>query len=217
MIQPVIKICGINSAREAHMALAAGANFIGFVSEGLTPPGCFPDEEIVSFTEGITERSQIVLLTPHSAVEEVVAQQRLVRAGALQLCHPFEVEALRCLREELPGVLLIQVVHMGDEGGLKRAVEASKHADVVLLDSGTTAGENKVFGGTGETHDWSQSAAIVAALDVPVWLAGGLSPSNISSAISMVKPSGLDVCSSLRPSGSLDAKLLESFIQVVRA
>jgi phosphoribosylanthranilate isomerase len=207
-----LKICGMLSTQEVSIALAAGASHLGFVGEGLTPPGCLSDEEIVGLTSAMSDRSPIVLLTPHGTVAEVVAQQGRVRAGALQLCHPFEAVALQELRVALADTQLIQVVHMGDPGGRARAREVSGLVDVVLLDSGSTQGIDVVYGGTGRVHDWRESAAIVAELDTPVWLAGGLRPSNVTEAIELVGPAGLDVCSGLRHDGKLVAALARDFV-----
>ena len=52
------------------------------------------------------------------------------------------------------------------------------HVDAILLDSGNPSLEVKELGGTGRRHDWAISRQIVEAVDVPVWLAGGLNPDN---------------------------------------
>ena len=217
MMGRAIKICGMQSTAEVEIAMAAGATCVGFVGEGLTPPGCLSDEAVLEIVGAIEDRKSIVLLTPHSTVAAVVAQQRRVGAGALQLCRPFGREALLALRQSLPGVQLIQVVHMGDLGGLERARAVAGIAEVGLLDAGSTDGDSQVFGGTGRVHDWHESAAIVAELDTPVWLAGGLSPSNVGEAIELVSPAGVDVCSGLRREGRLVESLAREFVMAVRA
>jgi phosphoribosylanthranilate isomerase len=68
------------------------------------------------------------------------------------------------------------------------------------------------LGGTGETHDWAISRQIVERCPLPVFLAGGLSSANVEEAIRTVKPFGVDVCSSLRPEGTLHAGLLHDFV-----
>ena len=105
---------------------------------------------------------------------------------------------------------------MGDAGGFERACSVGPEVDVVLLDSGTTTGDKKIYGGTGQIHDWNESASIVEALSTPVWLAGGLNPSNVASALKVVRPAGVDVCSGLRPEGVLDSRRLADFIAAVR-
>ena len=49
-----------------------------------------------------------------------------------------------------------------------------------------------MVGATGHTHDWSLSAALVAAVERPVILAGGLGPENVLEAIERVRPAGVD-------------------------
>ena len=69
------------------------------------------------------------------------------------------------------------------------------------------------LGGTGRVHDWGVSARIVAHLDVPVFLAGGLGPQNVDAATRQVRPHGVDVCSGLRdPQGRLVRERLDAFV-----
>lgn len=114
------------------------------------------------------------------------------------------------LRAALPGVRLVQVVHVLDESAWAEADEAASQVDAVLLDSGNPNLAVKELGGTGRSHDWEISARIRARLDVPVYLAGGLGPDNAAEAIDKVRPFALDVCSGLRCGeafGLDDAKL----------
>ena len=73
--------------------------------------------------------------------------------------------------------------------------------------------ETKELGGTGKTHNWKISREIVNQVRIPVFLAGGLNPENISEALKTVKPFGLDVCSGVRRDGKLDAEKVNRFIQ----
>jgi phosphoribosylanthranilate isomerase len=72
-----------------------------------------------------------------------------------------------------------------------------------------------VLGGTGLTHNWEISREIVKAVDIPVFLAGGLHPGNVREAIKAVKPFGVDVCSGVRSDGELDPLKLRLFIEAV--
>ena len=83
--------------------------------------------------------------------------------------------------------------------------------DAVLLDSGNQKLAAKELGGTGRTHDWSISRKIVESVCVPVFLAGGLTPENVATAIREVRPFGLDICSGLRTDGNLDEEKVERF------
>jgi phosphoribosylanthranilate isomerase len=73
----------------------------------------------------------------------------------------------------------------------------------------------KELGGTGRTHDWTLSRQIRETIEVPLFLAGGLSPTNIVEAIATVQPYGVDVCSGLRVNGKLDATKLSAFFSAV--
>jgi phosphoribosylanthranilate isomerase len=76
----------------------------------------------------------------------------------------------------------------------------------------------KELGGTGRTHDWTQSRRIRDAVaPLPLWLAGGLRADNVASAIAAVRPQGLDLCTGVRTAGRLDAGKLDAFMAAVRA
>ena len=72
------------------------------------------------------------------------------------------------------------------------------------------------LGGTGRCHDWAISARFVAASPVPVFLAGGLTPVNVGTAIRQVRPYGLDLCTGVRTEGRLDTEKLRAFVDAVR-
>ena len=101
---------------------------------------------------------------------------------------------------------------------MEEAVEASRGADAILLDSGRPGASVKELGGTGRVHDWSLSAEIRQAVDpVPVYLAGGLRPENVGDAIRAVRPSAIDVCSGVRRDGRLAEDILMAFTQAMAA
>jgi phosphoribosylanthranilate isomerase len=83
--------------------------------------------------------------------------------------------------------------------------------DAILLDSGNQKLAIKELGGTGRTHDWMLSRAIREHLDVPIFLAGGLTPENLARVTAEVGPFGVDVCSGVRTDGRLDPDKLRMF------
>jgi len=120
------------------------------------------------------------------------------------------------VRRELPNVKIVQVIHVQDRGALDEAHEAEPHVDAILLDSGRPNAAVKELGGTGRTHDWSVSAALVRSVQVPVFLAGGLREENVQDAVQSVRPFGLDLCSGVRTNGRLDAEKLRRFVNATR-
>jgi phosphoribosylanthranilate isomerase len=120
------------------------------------------------------------------------------------------------LRAALPGVSLVQVIHVTGSESVDEAIAVAPYVDAVLLDSGNQSLAIKELGGTGRTHDWNLSRRIREAIDVPMFLAGGLNPANVADAIREVQPFGIDVCSGLRINGDLDPLKLTEFFRVVR-
>ena len=117
----------------------------------------------------------------------------------------------------MPGVALVQVIHVRSEESIAEASAVAGEVSAVLLDSGDPTRPVKELGGTGRVHDWSLSRAIVEALDIPVFLAGGLRPENVGEAIAQVQPFGVDLCSGVRTDDKLDGDKLKSFFAAVEA
>jgi len=111
----------------------------------------------------------------------------------------------------------MQVVHVTNSNAVAAAREAAQTADVLLLDSGDPTQAIKKLGGTGQTHDWTISRQIRDAVEVPVFLAGGLTPANVAEAVRQVQPFGVDVCSGLRTNGDLDEDKLGRFVANLEA
>mgnify|MGYP001813552640 CR=1 FL=1 len=211
-----IKICCIASLDEARLAIARGADAVGLVSRMPSGPGPISDDAIREIAAAIPPAVSSFLLTAETEADRIVAQQRAARANVLQLVDRVPFEELAVLRRELPGIPLVQVIHVNGPEAVPQAREVASLVDAVLLDSGSPEAEVRVLGGTGRTHDWRISAEIVQAVDRPVFLAGGLDPGNVADAIRQVRPVGVDVCSGLRPEGGLDSGLLRSFVTAVR-
>jgi len=102
------------------------------------------------------------------------------------------------------------------EEALEYARRVAPHVDGILLDSGELGGRVKELGGTGRTHGWEISRRIRGAVDVPVFLAGGLRLDNVAKAIRVVRPFGVDVCTGVRTNGRLDEAKLAAFFEQVR-
>ncbi|MEM7045917.1 MAG: hypothetical protein AAF543_24155, partial [Pseudomonadota bacterium] len=124
-----------------------------------------------------------------------------------------EPDAYAIIRAALPSRRLVQVIHVEGPETVEAATEAAGLADTILLDSGRPSAEVKELGGTGRTHDWEISRAIVEACPCPVFLAGGLKPDNIEEAVRQVRPFGVDLCTGVRTDGRLDAEKLAAFVQ----
>ncbi len=194
------------------MAIAAGAWAIGLVASMPSGPGPVDDTQIRAIACATKGRIKRFLLTSQTDSEAVV--EHILRCGCdmVQLVDTVPVQTCAAIRKHCPDVLIIQVVHVQGEEALDVAKAAAPHGDMILLDSGRMDGPVRELGGTGRTHNWDVSARIVATLDCPVILAGGLNPDNAGEACRRVRPFALDICSGLRgPGFALDAGKLNSF------
>ena len=213
---PRIKICCIASPDEAELAIAAGADALGLVSAMPSGPGPIGEELIASIVRRVPPPIATFLLTCHQSVDDIVAQHRRCRTNTIQLVDQLLEGSYAELRAALPGIALVQVIHVGGESAVADAAAVAPHVDALLLDSGNPSLAVKELGGTGRVHDWALSRRIREGVDVPVFLAGGLRTHNVREAIELVQPFGLDLCTGVRTDGALDPAKLAAFIAAAR-
>lgn len=199
------------------MAVAAGASALGLVSRMPSGPGVIPEERIAEIAECVPPPVAKFLLTSEQRAPAIIAQQRRTRVNTLQLCDLPVSATYEKLRAALPGVALVQVIHVQGPEALEEAQAVEPRVDAVLLDSGRPRAALKELGGTGRVHDWSISRQIRERLRVPVFLAGGLTPGNVQEAVRGVAPFGVDVCTGVRTEGKLDSAKLRAFIRAATA
>lgn len=214
---PFIKICCISSVAEARLAVSAGASALGLVSAMPSGPGVIDERLIAEIAASVPPPVATFLLTSRQDADGIIDQHRLCRTSAIQLVDRVEHAELRRLRRRLPGIKLVQVIHVTGEESVAeaKAVSAAGIVDALLLDSGNQQLPVRELGGTGRTHDWRLSRRIRDEAGMPLFLAGGLNAENIADAIQAVRPFGLDLCSSVRTDDRLDGARLRAFIDAV--
>jgi len=203
------------SVEEAWMAIDAGASALGLVSAMPSGPGPIPEDLIAEIAATIPPGVSSFLLTCLQDAASIIDQQRRLRVNTIQICDRLTQGSYQDLREALPGISLVQVVHVTGPEAVDEAIEVAPQVDAILLDSGNQSLEIKELGGTGRTHDWNLSRKIRESIEVPLFLAGGLNPSNVAAAIREVQPFGIDVCSGLRTDGQLDREKLTAFFKEI--
>jgi phosphoribosylanthranilate isomerase len=215
--RPRVKICCISSIEEAQLAIRHGASALGLVSAMPSGPGPIEESLIAEIAATIPPGVSSFLLTCATSAAEIIDQQRRTGVNTLQLVDRVSPDVHQELRRALPGIALVQVIHVLGEESIAEAVAASKCVNAILLDSGNPNLKVKELGGTGRVHDWTLSCRIREAIKMPMFLAGGLNPSNVGEAIRQVSPYGIDICSGLRPNGMLDEAKLSAFFAAVAA
>ncbi|HEV7767625.1 MAG TPA: phosphoribosylanthranilate isomerase [Thermoanaerobaculia bacterium] len=210
-----IKICCISSHDEARLAIDSGADILGLVSAMPSGPGVIAEDLIASIASSVS--AQTFLLTSLCDADAIIAQHQRLRTTAMQLCDALPPGSHARLRKALPGIRLVQVIHVTGEASYDEAMAAARDVDALLLDSGNPALRVKELGGTGRVHDWTISRRICSDAGVPVFLAGGLRPENVAEALAITGATGVDICSGVRSEGHLDSAKLSRFIAAVRA
>jgi phosphoribosylanthranilate isomerase len=210
-----VKVCCIASLEEARLAVRHGADALGLVARMPSGPGVIADSLIRDIARALPPGVASVLLSSETDPDALVAHARATAVSTLQIVDAVQVDAYAALRLAAPALKLVQVIHVEDARALEDAARAAPFVDGLLLDSGRPRARLRELGGTGRRHDWALSRRIVEAVDLPVFLAGGLSPANVREAIATVRPYGLDLCTGVRHEGRLDPAKLEAFMEAV--
>ena len=213
---PRVKICCIKTVEEAQLAIKYGASAVGLVSSMPSGPGCIPESLIADIARVIPPAVSSFLLTSHQDAASIIAQQKRTHVNTIQIVDQVHNSTYTRLRDALPSISLVQVIHVAGEESIKKAQSKIPYVDALLLDSGDPYLPVKELGGTGRTHDWRISNHIRKISPVPVFLAGGLNPGNVRKALQQVNPFGVDVCSGVRTHSILDEAKLSQFFQRIR-
>ena len=208
-----IKICCINSIAEANTAIELGADAIGLVAKMPSGPGPIPDELIRQIAQSVPPLIGTFLLTSETSADEIIKHHKRTLTNTIQIVDLLSSETYSQIKEALPSVKIVQVIHVIDSKSVDLAIRLSESFDALLLDSGNPNLLIKELGGTGRVHNWTLSRQIRDNSKCPIILAGGLKPENVKQAIEEVQPFAIDVCSGVRTNGALDRKKLIDFFK----
>ena len=202
-----IKICGITNAEDAKVAVAAGADALGFVMYRKSPR-CVEPAVVRVIVAGLPP---FVLPVGVFVNEEPDRVRALMDDCGLALAQLHGDETAPYCQDL--GRPIMKALRLKDRGTFLALAEFQGRANVrgFLID----AFSNQAYGGTGQTVDWT--LAQEAARSTPIVLAGGLTPTNVVEAISHVRPYGIDVSSGVELSpGKKDHDKVKAFIQAAR-
>ncbi|MGG6237248.1 phosphoribosylanthranilate isomerase [Nodosilinea sp. AN01ver1] len=191
-----VKICGITQAEQAIAIARHGATHLGFICVPQSPrylsPGAIA--EITQALDAAKVAIKTVGVFADAPLTEMADVARQTNLSHLQLHGQETPEQCQQLLAELPGIFLIKAIRVRTAADLVWAETYAPHVDALLLD----AYHPQQLGGTGLTLDWN---ALVSFRPTCPWmLAGGLTPENVSTALSMLKPDGIDLSSGVEQS-----------------
>ncbi len=210
-----VKICGIKTERDLGMAVNAGADAVGFITE---VPVDSPRKISLGEASRLISKvplfmTSVLVIMPENA-EQAIQMIHKAKPGAVQVHNALAISELKKIRET--DVKLIKTIpvpqHADIEALIKQVSELSGIVDAVLLD---TVLDGKM-GGTGTPHNWEVSSEIILHAGMPVILAGGLNPENVRAAVRSVRPYAVDTASGVETDGRKDEEKVIDFIRNAR-
>lgn len=209
-----VKICGFTRADDVKASSDLGVDMVGVIlipsaSRGITLEQA---QDVLKVGKSV---DKVAVIMPDSPAEASAVARRL-NPDYLQIHSKFSAAQLAEIKKlsgkKIIGVVAIPQKILDRKEILDRAIEVSKAVDYILLDTKGSSG-----GGTGLTHDWKFSREIRDVVGKPIFLAGGLNPKNVKSAIEVVQPYGVDVATGVESAiGKKDPKLMREFIEAAK-
>ncbi|MCR9131977.1 MAG: phosphoribosylanthranilate isomerase [bacterium] len=204
-----VKICGITNLEDARFASGALVDYLGFIFVESSPRYIDPEKAgaIINWVEGPNK----VGVFMDQPLDDVNVLAKFSGIDYVQLHGQETIEYCQLIEKPI-----IKVIHVG-ETSTKEEIEAqvalySKVAEFLLFDTKA----NGKFGGTGITFDWSLLNEI--ADDTPFFLAGGLTPENVSEAIESVRPYAVDLNSGVEEEPGLkDFEKIEQLMENLKS
>lgn len=208
-----VKICGTATFADLDCAVAAGADAVGFLM-GIThvTQDAVTPETAAAMVATLPPFIVPVAVTHLTKPSDLIRIVELSRCTTLQIQDMVTPDDIAEVREVLPYLRIMKAVHVMDESAITTTKYFSDTADAILLDTRTA----DRIGGTGITHDWNISAKIVKECSCPVILAGGLTPENVTEAITRVRPYAVDVHTGVKKNGVRDAERTRAFVANAR-
>ena len=205
-----VKICGLTREEDLAVAVAAGADAVGFLVGVPSSPRNLTLERAEMLLKQVPVFVDSVVVTAPKSIEWLVEVCERLKPSAIQIHGKEQLDSSE-IRERIRDIRLIKTVYVTEDALNKKVIEDLKTFDAVLLDS-FSKGQ---YGGTGKVHDWTLSRQITEAVaPVPVILAGGLKPENVKEAILAVKPYAVDVASGVEVNpGVKDHEKVRAFVE----
>jgi phosphoribosylanthranilate isomerase len=212
-----VKVCGMTNLEDALLAVDAGADAVGFVFYEKSPR-CVSMETARQIVQKLPKEMEKVGVFVNQAEDALCEMAERAGLTAIQMHgdheDPHVAGMVKARRPELKVLAAISMVQQSPDEWAMRWRPDVVHA--FLVDSG---GGSKP-GGTGKTFDWGESGPILKKIKARgnVVAAGGLTPENVSMALSILKPWGVDVVSGVetRP-GKKDPEKVRAFVRAVRS
>lgn len=188
-----VKICGITKPDQGRAIAQLGATALGFICVQ-TSPRYVTSEQIRAVVEQLQVSVDCIGVFADTACEEIYQIVTDAGLNAVQLHGQESPEFCETLRQSLPKIEILKALRIRTPECLKRVTAYVSCVDTILLD----AYHPQVLGGTGKTLNWDTLRQFRP--DIPWFLAGGLTPENVSDALTKLQPDGIDLSSGVERS-----------------
>jgi len=210
--RPLLKICGVANVEDARLVGSSGADYCGIlvnVSVSERSVSLEQAREVAGASE-----IPVVILMCEPTVEEVEEAVQEIGPYAVQLVCRESPGLVKELKYRL-GCDVWKTIHVPPVSGEALPEEYVKAgADAFLVDSSDTNEGVLRLGGTGKVADWDAAAGVVERAPIPVFLAGGIDPDNVRSAVLEVRPYGIDLASGVEASkGKKDPDKVRALVE----
>ncbi len=206
-----IKICGITQPEQGRAIAELGADALGFICVPASPRYVDPDQiqQIQSVVPPEVARIGVFMDADLDQIAQIVAVGQLT---AVQLHGSESAADCQLIRDRLPQIEIIKAFRIRRDWELEMAAEYSPVVDWLLLD----AYHPDLGGGTGKTLDWATLQSFRPTK--PWFLAGGLRPDNVGTALGLIHPDGIDLSSGVEIApGDKNLDAVADLIRTVRA
>lgn len=205
-----IKICGITKPDQGEKIVRLGANALGFICVERSPRYVTPSQ-IQTIIDGLDSPADTIGVFADAAISEITETVDTAGITGVQLHGAESVQFCQQLRAALPSEIeIIKAFRVKDKESLAQTAIYSESVNTLLLD----AYHPQMLGGTGQTLNWTDLQQFKPEL--PWMLAGGLTPQNVSEALSQLQPDGIDLSSGVESSpGNKDLHKVTQLFQAL--
>ncbi len=219
-----IKICGNTRLQDCLLAAELGADAVGFIfAEGKRTVTA---EQVATITAQLPASLEKIGVFTSTDAQAIAQAAKTAGLTGIQLHGEYDSALVRAVRADMQAdhsIRLLQVIHWDLDRTAEvqiaaftefaRRIASDGLVDALLVDSRTA----HKSGGTGRTFDWHAVAHVLTEATMPVIVAGGLTPGNVSSAINTLKPWGVDVSSGVEDApGAKNADAIRQFVRAAR-
>lgn len=217
-MQNIIQIAGVLDAVDCHTLIDAGVDFVGIplrLKDGREDLSEAAARDLVA---SLPEHIRVVVITYLDSADKIIGLCDEVGVNWVQLHGAISADEIRRIRARRPGLSIIKSVIVSGHDGEQLITEARAFESLVdAFITDTYDPHSGRSGATGKTHDWNISRALVEALRKPVILAGGLTPDNVTAAITQVAPVGVDAHTGVEgENGRNDPVRVRQFVAAAR-